>query len=114
MCALVACGYVGPWRWSNLDWELPFYQAWRAWPPKDRDPKAFPRFEVGGHGSTSEAREMLWQLKSTSPFHAFRDEPLPTRPLGLEPTEYLEIWAEGATPDEWIALAADFLDKIRE
>jgi len=29
MAALVACGYRGPWRWSNMDWELPFYRVWR-------------------------------------------------------------------------------------
>ena len=113
MAGLVTCGYEGPWRWNNLDWELPFYRVWREWPPQQRTPNSFPRFELGGHGRTSEAREMLWQLKSTSPFHQYRDQPLPKEPLGLSPHEYLEILADAASPAEWVALAEAFLDNIR-
>jgi hypothetical protein len=114
MGGLVANGFRGPWRWSNLDWELPFYRVWRDWPPPRRDPKSFPHFELGGHATSSEAREMLWQLKRTSPFHGFRNEPLPLEPFGLTPVEYLEIWAQGATSDEWIALVANFLREVNE
>ena len=69
MAGLVVCGFRGPWRWSHLDWELPFYRVWRQWPPQQRTPERFPTFQVGGHGGKLEAREMLWQLKRTSPFH---------------------------------------------
>jgi len=112
MGGLVANGFLGPWRWKNLDWELAFYKAWRAWPPQQRDPGSFPHFELGGHRTSSQAREMLWQLKATSPFCNYQDEPLPTEPKNLTPVEYLEIWADGATPDEWIALAAGFLREM--
>lgn len=112
MGGLVASGFRGPWRWNNLDWELAFYKAWRAWLPQQRDPMSFPRFELGGHRTSSQAREMLWQLKATSPFHSYQDEPLLLEPLNLAPVEYLEFWAEGATPEEWIALAAAFLREM--
>ncbi len=112
MAGLVACGFRGPWRWSHLDWELPFYGAWRQWPPQQRTPELFPSFMVGGHGRTSEARELLWQLKRTSPFHDLHSQELPTEPMGLSPREYLAIWADTAAPDEWIALAAKFLSEI--
>ena len=114
MAGLVANGFRGPWRWSNLDWELPFYQVWNDWEPQRTFPKAFPRFEIGGHATSSEGREMLWQLKRTSPFHGFRDGELPMEPLGLPPEEYLEIWVEGAAPDQWIALAASFLREVND
>lgn len=114
MGGLVANGFRGPWRWNNLDWELAFYKVWRAWLPQQRDPKSFPRFELGGHRASSQAREMLWQLKATSPFYSYQDEPLPAEPLNLTPVEYLEIWAKGATPEEWIALAAAFLTEMNE
>ncbi|WP_431230823.1 hypothetical protein [Paenarthrobacter nicotinovorans] len=112
MGGLVANGYRGPWGWNNLDWELSFYRAWHDWEPQQRDPQSFPRFELGGTRTSSEARELLWQLKSTSPFHAYQKEQLPLEPRGLTPSEYLEIYAEGATPEEWIALAAAFLDDM--
>jgi hypothetical protein len=112
MAGLVACGYRGPWRWSNLEWEPAFYRAWRDWWPQQRTPKLFPAFELGGHGHTSQAREMLWQLKRTSPFHGFHDHELPTEPMGLDPREYIEIWVDTAEPDEWIALASAFLTEI--
>lgn len=114
IAGLVACGYRGPWRWNNLDWELSFYRVWRDWPPQQRSPEQFPNFELGGHGRTSQARDMLWQLKRTSPFHQYRDQPLPEEPMGLSPREYLEIWADAASPDEWITLAAAFLDDIQK
>lgn len=114
MAGLLACGYRGPWRWSHLTWELPFYQAWRDWPPPRRTPNLFPSFEPGGVGKSSEPRNMLFQLKQTSPFHYYQDEELPAEPLGLTPREYLEIWAGIATADEWIALASTFLTHINE
>jgi len=97
-----------------MDWELPFYRVWRRWPPAQRHPDRFPRFELNGHGRTSEAREMLWQLKRTSPFHLYETEPLPETPFGLSPREYLEIWVDAASPDEWIALARAFLEGVRK
>ncbi len=51
-------------------------------------------------------------LKRTSPFHDLHDEELPTEPMGLSPREYLEIYADTAAADEWIALAAAFLSEI--
>ena len=57
---------------------------------------------------------MLWQLKRTSPFHYYSSQRLPAEPLGLPIVEYLEIWVDGATPDEWIALGADFLGELGE
>ncbi|GAT89609.1 hypothetical protein CVCC1112_4268 [Paenarthrobacter nicotinovorans] len=114
MAGLVVNGFQGPWRWNNLDWELPFYKVWRDWAPQQREPQSFPRFELAGTRFTSQAREMLWQLKSTSPFQAFQTEALPVEPRGLDPVDYLEIYAEGAEPEEWIALAAAFLKAMEE
>lgn len=112
MAGLVANGFRGPWRWNNLDWELAFYKAWREWPSQQRDPGLFPRFELGGHRTSSQAREMLWQLKTTSPFHGYQDQLLPLEPMNLSPHEYLEIRVEGATPEEWISLAQAFLKEM--
>jgi hypothetical protein len=112
MAGLVANRFLGPFRYSHLDWELPFYRAWARWPPARRDPSAFPTFEIGGHGRSSQARELLWQLKRTSPFHGYDSGPLPIEPRGLAVEEYLEIWVTGASPQEWIALAADFLAEL--
>jgi len=112
MAGLVACGYRGPWRWSNLDWELSFYRVWARWPAAQRDAALLPTFQLGGHGRTSEPREMLWQLKRTSPFHAYGDDLLPAHPRGMDPVEYLEIHVEVATPSEWVALARDFLSEV--
>lgn len=114
MGGLVVCGFRGPWRWSHLEWELPFYRAWRRWPPQQRSPERFPTFEVGGHGRSSQAREMLWQLKRTSPFHDPHSQQLSSEPMGLSALEYLEIWTDTATPDEWTALAAAFLAEINK
>ena len=114
MAALVECGYRGPWRWSNLDWELPFYQVWNAWEPRKRTPKLFPKFGIGPSATTSQGREMLWQLKRTSPFHGYADEQLTRSPFGLTPRDFLEIWAKEATPDEWVELAAGFLEQMEQ
>jgi len=81
--------------------------------PTER-PRAFPRFEIGGHGQTSQAREMLWELKRTSPFHRYEYEPLPEQPLGLSPREYVEIWADTARPEDWVALATALLHNMQE
>ena len=112
MAGLVANGFNGPFKYSNLDWELPFYRVWHRWEPPRRNPAVFPSFALGGTGRSSEPREILWQLKSTSPFNSYASEPLPTHPMGLTPEEYLEIWAEGAEPGEWIALGTDFLGEL--
>ncbi|GGB23220.1 hypothetical protein GCM10011492_11340 [Flexivirga endophytica] len=113
MAGLVANGFRGPFRYSHLDWELPFYRAWARWAPPQRNPSTFPAFEIGGHGRTSQARELLWQLKRTSPFHEYNRELLPVAPRGLTPEEYLEIWVTDALPQEWIALAARFLAELK-
>jgi hypothetical protein len=112
MAGLVANGFPGPFRYSHLHWELPFYRAWARWAPAQRNPSAFPAFEIGGHGKSSQARELLWQLKRTSPFHGYDNGPLPIQPRGLTVEEYLEIWVSDASPQEWIALAADFLAEL--
>lgn len=109
MAGLVACGYEGPWRWNSLDWELAFYRAWGDWAPRQRDPRQFPDFSLGSSRTSSQGRDMLRQLKATSPFHRYQDEPLTKEPFGLAPVEYLEIWVSGASPDEWIGLAKTFL-----
>ena len=114
MAALVECGFRGPVRWSNLDWELPFVQAWGRWAPASRSPSDFPKFEVGGYRTSSEPREMLWQLKRTSPFEDGWNRVLTERPHGLTPRDYLDIWVKGATPDEWVGLAQAFLRLMRE
>lgn len=114
MAALVECGFRGPVRWSNLDWELPFMRAWARWAPSSRTPRDFPTFQVGGYRTSSEPRELLWQLKRTSPFEGGWNEVLTDQPHGLTPREYLEIWAQTATPDEWIHLAQDFFGLMRE
>jgi hypothetical protein len=57
---------------------------------------------------------MLWHLKRTSPFHEYGTRPLPEEPFGLPPLEYLEIHAEGATPQEWHQLAHSFLAVMAE
>lgn len=112
MAGLVANEFSGPWRWSHLDWELPFYRVWDEWSPSSRNSGMLPRFEIGGHRSTSQAREMLWQLKRTSPFHDYQSAPLTREPFGLSPIEYLEIWVKGASPEEWINLATAFLTEM--
>lgn len=114
LAALVCAGYRGPFRQSHLDWELPFYRAWRRWEPQQRKPSLFPTFGIGGSadGRTSQARDMLFQVKRTSPFHDYADTALTTTPFGLTPREFLEIWARAATPDEWVALAQDFLNEL--
>lgn len=55
---------------------------------------------------------MLWQLKRTSAFHDHTREPLPLEPHGLEIRDFLDIYAGTASPEEWIALAQDFLDEL--
>ena len=112
MAGLVANGFRGPWRWNNLDWEFAFYKAWREWPPQQRDPKSFPVFQIGGTRTTSEGREMLWQLKSTSPFSDYEKEELPMLLRGLTPEEYLQISVRGASSDEWVSLAKSFLAQM--
>lgn len=114
MAGLVACGFRGPVRWSNLDWEFSFIKAWGAWPPKSRSPRDFPTFKTGATGTSSEPRELLWQLKRTSPYAGGWRNELTVEPHGLSPHDYLEIWVAGASPDEWIELAESFLSLMRE
>lgn len=112
MAALVECGYTGPLRWPHHQWEGPFYRVWNAWEPHTR--AAFPRLQLGGsaNGTSSQAREILWELKRTSPFHEHDHRPLSKKPMGLPPREYLEIWCEGATPDEWVELGTAFIQEM--
>ncbi|MEP7738890.1 hypothetical protein ABKW28_14645 [Nocardioides sp. 31GB23] len=112
MAGLVECGYRGPWRWAHHQWEGPFYRAWDRWEPHTRP--EFPPLELGGSssGRSSQARVVLWQLKSTSPFHAYESQPLTDQPRGMEPREYLEECCDGATADEWVELAKAFLAEM--
>ncbi|GAA4288932.1 hypothetical protein [Georgenia daeguensis] len=114
LAGLVAVGFDGPFRWAHHQWEGAFYKAWRDWPPASRNPEYFPRFKVGGSadGRISQARELLWEVKRTSPFHGYDQQPLNPSPMGLDPQEYLAIRAEGATPQEWMALARTFLAEM--
>lgn len=114
MAGLAAAGYTGPFRWRNLQWELAFYDAWRRWEPKDRNPEFFRVFELDGHGKTSQGRELLWQLdKRTSPFQDYRNGINP-QPRGLSPREFLETDVKGATADEWVELAQAFLHEMAQ
>ncbi|GIG40958.1 hypothetical protein [Cellulomonas phragmiteti] len=114
MAGLVAAGFEGPFRWAAHQWEGPFRRAWRSWEPQQRNPRDFPTFGLGGSadGRTSQPRDMLFQLKRTSPFHDYRTHALPTQPSGLTPEDYLDINATGATPAELRQLALTFLDEM--
>jgi hypothetical protein len=109
MAALVECGYRGPWRWAHHQWEGAFYRVWTSWAPHTND--EFPRLKLGGsaEGRTSQAREILWELKRTSPFAEHDHELLTDQPLGLTPREYLDDYCKGASADDWVALASAFL-----
>lgn len=115
LAGLVAVGFEGPWRWAHHQWEGPFYRAWAKWPPSS-DTTVFRKFQVGGaaDGRSSQARDLLFAVKSTSPFDGYDRSPLNAAPRGLTPEEYLEIWVEGATPQEWKDLARLFLTEIGE
>ena len=112
MAALVECGYRGPWRWAHHQWEGAFYRVWASWGPHRNN--QFPGLQLGGSadGRTSQARDVLWQLKRTSPFAEFRSEPLTEQPLGMTPREYLHEYCGGASPDQWVALATAFLTEM--
>lgn len=112
---LAAIGFRGPWRWAHHEWEGAFYRAWRSWPPST-DTSVFRTFQVGGsaNGRTSQARDLLLAVKSTSPFSGYRHDSLNPTPFGLTPEEYLEIWVKGATPQEWMDLARAFLTEMDE
>lgn len=112
MAALVECGYRGPWRWAHHQWEGAFYRVWNGWKPHTNS--AFPRLEVGGsaNGRSSQARAILWELKRTSPFYEHDAKPLTVKPHGMTPREYLDVWCEGASADEWVALATGFLEEM--
>lgn len=40
--------------------------------------------------------------------------PLTQEPMGMSPEEYLEVWVEGASPQEWMELARLFLQEMGE
>lgn len=110
MGGLVLADFTGPFRWAHHEWEGAFYSAWNSWPAQVRDSNSFPRFKIGGGaGRTSQPRDMLWQLKSTSPFHEYANKSLPTDPMGLHIREYLDGWVSGASAHEWERLARAFL-----
>lgn len=113
LAGLAAVGYQGPWRWAHHEWEGAFYQAWREWPPSSNG-DAFRTFRVGGSadGRTSQAREILFAVKRTSPFYGYSQTSINPKPMGLTPEEYLDIWVDGASPQEWMALATKFLAEI--
>lgn len=115
LAGLAAVGFKGPWHWAHHEWEGAFYRAWRTWPPA-RDAQIFRTFQVGGSadGRTSQARDILFAVKSTSPFDGYDRGPLNPAPKGLTPEEYLEISVEGATPQEWMDLARSFLTEMNE
>ncbi|WP_161958476.1 hypothetical protein [Ornithinimicrobium cavernae] len=73
----------------------------------------FRTFQVGGsaNGRTSQARDILFSVKSTSPFSDYKDA-LNPQPLGLTPEEYLEIHVHGASPEQWKELARAFLAEM--
>lgn len=116
LAGLVAVGFEGPFVWAHHEWEGPFYRAWRAWPPATRSPEYFRTFAVGGSadGRTSQARDILFSVSSRSPFHGFDSQPLNRTPMGLSPEEYLELWVQGATPEEWKDLARSLLEELPE
>lgn len=114
LAGLAAIGFEGPWRWPFHEWEGAFYRAWNRWPPSNAT-GTFRTFRVGGsaNGRASQAREVLFAIKSNSPFHDYESGPLNPTPMGLTPEEYLEDWVEGASPEEWIDLATDFLEEMK-
>ncbi|GAA4695816.1 hypothetical protein APR04_002610 [Promicromonospora umidemergens] len=77
LAGLTAVGFKGPWRWAHHEWEGAFYRAWSDWPPA-RDTEVFRAFQVGGSadGRTSQARDILFTVKSTSPFDGYDRGPL--------------------------------------
>lgn len=115
LAGLAAIGFEGPWRWAHHEWEGAFYRAWRTWPPAGDD-ATFRTFEVGGSadGRTSQARDILFALKGTSPFAGYDQRSLNHAPAGLTPEEYLEVSVEGASPQEWMDLARSFLKEMNE
>lgn len=112
MASLVECGYRGPWTWAHHEWEGAFYRVWAEWEPHSRD--VFPKLELGGsaNGRSSQARDILRELKSTSPFANFQTGPLTARPREMAPREYLDLWCDGASTDEWVGLASAFLAEM--
>lgn len=74
--------------------------------------QSFPRFELGG-----EQDELAGpRCGNSSPLPLFtiiENEPFPAEPKNLTPVEYLETWANGATPQEGVALAAAFLREMQ-
>lgn len=112
LAGLVEVGFVGPFLWADHQWEGTFYRSWGRWRPAARTSAGLPQFKLGGSadGRTSQARDMLWQIKQTSPFRDFRTQPLTTSPYGLSPQEYLRIHVQGASPAEWMSLSESFLD----
>lgn len=113
LAGLAAVGFQGPWRWPHHEWESAFYRAWGDWPPASNS-EVFRAFRVGGsaNGRTSQARDILFTVKSTSPFYGYDHKPINPKPMGLTPEEYLDTWVDGASPQEWMALATRFLTEM--
>lgn len=109
MGGLIMAGFEGPFPWAHHEWEGPFLAAWRQWSPSSDNSPYLPTLEAGGTGTSAQPRELLWQLKSTSPFHNHDSEPLNQNPRGVSVEEYLEYNIHGATPDQWRELAEQFL-----
>jgi hypothetical protein len=115
LAGLASAGFEGPFTRPHRQWEGPFFLAWNQWPLAARHPELFPRFQIeaSADGRTPQGRDMLWQIKRTSPFADYKEVSLNPTPRGLTPTEYLDISVEGATPDEWVELAGNFLREMR-
>jgi hypothetical protein len=86
---------------SIMDFETRFLKAWREWAPQLTHPSIFPVFGVG----TKRPRDLLFRLHhSSSPFSSYQTDLLVQRPLNLIPRDYLEIYCDTATPEEWLNL----------
>lgn len=113
LAGLAALGFQEPWPWAHHEWEGAFYRAWRNWAPANNT-EVFRTFQVGGSadGRTSQARDLVSAVNSSSPFSDYKHAPLNPQPLGLTPEEYLEIHVHGATPEQWKDLARAFLAEM--
>ena len=76
----------------------------------------FRTFAVGGSadGRTSQARDIQFTVKGTSPFSAYREGALNAKPFGLKPDEYIETHVVGATAQQRKDLARAFLSEMQD
>ena len=80
MAGLVADGFLGPFRYSHLTWELLLPGLGQVG-ARAAEPLRVPRFrDRRTRKDKSQPCELLWQLKRTSPFQAYDHEPLPLSP----------------------------------